>query len=100
MKWTAPAVNAPVATIRTPAGLYIRATPVREIPAEVPRAIAEKFIRGFHFAETSRPAPDFTLEWIMRSTRALPRERSLQTIMGAMKVRDRLAPSDEGAVTP
>jgi hypothetical protein len=92
MKWVAPVLGAPIATVRTPAGLYVRASPLREIQPTIRRAIAEKFIRGFHFAETGTPAGDFEFECFVRTNAALAREKALQTIVSAMEVRDHLAP--------
>jgi len=92
MRWLEPVRGAPVATLRTPSGLYVRASPQRVIQPELRRGIAEKFIRGFHFAETGEAAPDFALECISRSDAALARTPSLQTILSVMVIKEHLAP--------
>ncbi len=92
MKWTDPIPGAPQRWIRTPAGLYLKVSPVREIPPNLRRSIAEKFIRGFHFVESGKPSPDFELVCTSGPTAALIGQPEFQGLLGAMTWRDHLAP--------
>ncbi len=52
MQWVAPVPGHPRATLRTPGGLYVRASPARRIEPQLRKALAEKFVRGLHYHET------------------------------------------------
>jgi hypothetical protein len=54
MVWAHPFPGGPQTTVRTRAGLIVRASPARRIENRPVREIAEKFIRGLHFGETGR----------------------------------------------
>jgi hypothetical protein len=54
MVWAQPVPGGPQTTVRTRAGLIVRASPARRIENRPLRDIAEKFIRGLHFSETGQ----------------------------------------------
>jgi hypothetical protein len=51
MQWVPPAPGRPQPTLRTAGGILIRASPARRIENINLRELAEKFIRGLHYAE-------------------------------------------------
>lgn len=54
MKWVPAVPGAPQATVRTPSGLFVRASPVRSIEQRVLNGAAEKLIRGLQYAKTNQ----------------------------------------------
>jgi len=52
MAWVPAVAGAPQVTIRTPSGLFVRASPVRRIEKRVLNRMAEKLMRGLHYAKT------------------------------------------------
>jgi hypothetical protein len=74
---------------RTPDGKEISVSPAFEIPGSVRQRIAEKFARGFHFAECREPLPlaaDITFFWGGQL------HAVLQAGLAKMPINDRLAP--------
>ncbi len=78
--------------IRTPAGLLVRASPVRSISAVARTAIAEKFVRGFHWNETKQPAGEFEIKSVMMNDERLNAQSWAPVLAAAAAPNDSLAP--------
>ncbi len=72
MKWVSPVPGRTQVVIRTPGGLLVKATPARLVDAPLRRLIAEKFIRGLHYAEAGEPLGDVDVQAKMAINEALP----------------------------
>jgi hypothetical protein len=93
MKWAPPTLGKPQVTVRTPAGILLRASPARLIDAPLRRLMAEKLIRGLHYAETKTPLDDLTVHAKMLINEPVPYElRDVEAILGGIPPDDRLGP--------
>jgi hypothetical protein len=90
MVWAAPHHGAPQVQVRTPAGIIVRASPARTLKVETRRSITEKFIRGFHFAETGSRAGAFKLETFLKRNSEV--EQPLITLVSLAEKHPDLAP--------
>lgn len=93
MKWAPPTPGKPQVTVRTPAGLLLRASPARLIDAPLRRLMAEKLIRGLHYAETRTPLGDVTVHAKMLINEPVPLElQGVESILGSIPPNDSLGP--------
>ena len=93
MTWAPPTPGKPQVIVRTQAGLYFRASPARRLDPSLRRRIAEKFIRGLHYAETGAPLGDVTVHAEMLINKPVPTEwRGVEVILGSVAPNDSLGP--------
>jgi hypothetical protein len=93
MKWAPTTPGKPQVMVRTPEGLLLRASPARLIDAPLRRLMAEKLIRGLHYAETKTPLGDVTVHAKMLINEPVPDELGdVEAIPGGIPPNDSLGP--------
>jgi hypothetical protein len=65
MTWVPAVAGAPQETIRTPSGLFVRASPVRRVEKRVLNGVGEKLMRGLHYAKTGEVLGPLTVHSLL-----------------------------------
>jgi hypothetical protein len=94
MVWVEPVRGQPQATLRTPAGLYVRRSPARKIQKPLMRAVCEKLIRGLHYAETGEVLRELEVQtMVATSERIAARELAeVWSFLQTLPINQRLGP--------